>query len=532
MKKMIGRLRRIAALCFTGLMLMQPGLNALADTAVKAAGTEAAAIPDVEAYTFGSLLLEVERVEVPACTKNLQYNGKEQSGAALSDLDKKYKLRSGVKGSVKPGNYRTELELADPLPDNIAAEIKAGHAVPGMPATPSNYTAVRFRIWKDGSNTPKILEWSIEALKAKKPAGSKLTYNGKEQTGVKAETGSVLSGNKAVKPGSYKAVAKLSEGYVWEDGSAKDLEISWSIEPVKVKAPEGRKLDYNGKEQTGVAAAADNSYTVSDNTATKAGSYKAVAKLSEGYVWEDGSSKDLEISWSIVRKSSSGGSGGGGSAGTGQKGLMVVREDGSVSTYGTVNSGSYVNGDSVVSPGASANNPGTVPGPVTLVPGGPVGNPANPSVPPQQVQAAAPVPQSSKLPQDTGTAVKQSKPAADKNTKPASNASSGTKPAAPKETPAETKAELEEDLKETKEAVIAENETRVAAGESSVIFELDPVQDTEKEITDDSMTSAVHKPESGVTDFLSVLWKVLAVLGVLGIAGGAAYMIYQRKHEI
>ena len=97
---------------------------------------------------------------------------------------------------------------------------------------------------------------------------------------------------------------------------------------------------------------------------------------------------------------------------------------------------------------------------------------------------------------------------------------------------AETKAELEEDLKETKEAVIAENETRVAAGESSVIFELDPVQDTEKEITDDSMTSAVHKPESGVTDFLSVLWKVLAVLGVLGIAGGAAYMIYQRKHEI
>ena len=172
MKKMIRGLRRIAALCFTGLMLMQPGLNALADTAVKAAGTEAAAIPDVEAYTFGSLLLEVERVEVPACTKNLQYNGKEQSGAALSDLDKKYKLRSGVKGSVKPGNYRTELELADPLPDNIAAEIKAGHAVPGMPATPSNYTAVRFRIWKDGSNTPKILEWSIEALKAKKPAGS------------------------------------------------------------------------------------------------------------------------------------------------------------------------------------------------------------------------------------------------------------------------------------------------------------------------------------------------------------------------
>ena len=142
MKKMIRGLRRIAALCLTGLWLVQPGLNALAGTAQQAAGTEAAAVPAVAAYTFGSLLLEVERVEIPACTKTLKYNGKEQSGAALPDLNKKYKLRSGVKSAVKPGSYRTELELADPLPDNIAAEIKAGRAVPGMPATPSNYTAV------------------------------------------------------------------------------------------------------------------------------------------------------------------------------------------------------------------------------------------------------------------------------------------------------------------------------------------------------------------------------------------------------
>ena len=87
-------------------MALQLSVTAFADTAV-------------ETYTLGGLMIEVEPVEAPKAASGLNYNGKEQAGAALPGLDQKYRLRSGVKSAVKPGSYEMELELIEPLPENI-----------------------------------------------------------------------------------------------------------------------------------------------------------------------------------------------------------------------------------------------------------------------------------------------------------------------------------------------------------------------------------------------------------------------------
>ena len=57
-------------------------------------------------------------------------------------------------------------------------------------------------------------------------------------------------------------------------------------------------LVYNGEEQTGVAEG--EGYTLENNTATDAGTYTAIAKLKDGYVWED-EDFDGEIEWTIAK---------------------------------------------------------------------------------------------------------------------------------------------------------------------------------------------------------------------------------------
>ena len=93
MKKSFHGFRRVLTVSLAGLLAAQLSLTAFADTAdtavsagtsadTAAAGT-AAVLPAVETYTMGSLLIEVEAVDVPAAAAGLTYNGKEQAGAAL-----------------------------------------------------------------------------------------------------------------------------------------------------------------------------------------------------------------------------------------------------------------------------------------------------------------------------------------------------------------------------------------------------------------------------------------------------------------
>ena len=58
-------------------------------------------------------------------------------------------------------------------------------------------------------------------------------------------------------------------------------------------------LVYTGSELTGVVAA--DGYTLTDNTATDAGTYEATATLAEGYKWSDDTTAAKTISWSIAK---------------------------------------------------------------------------------------------------------------------------------------------------------------------------------------------------------------------------------------
>lgn len=85
--------------------------------------------------------------------------------------------------------------------------------------------------WKDGTTDPIEFNWSIKALQTEKPVTiSNLTYNGQNQTGVKAGTGYNLAGTYTAKNvGSYKAKVLLAEGYEWSDGTTDPLTLTWSI---------------------------------------------------------------------------------------------------------------------------------------------------------------------------------------------------------------------------------------------------------------------------------------------------------------
>ena len=137
------------------------------------------------------------------------------------------------------------------------------------------------------------------------PEGKTLTYNGKAQTGVEAGTGYTLTGTtSATNAGVYQATATLEEGYEWDDGTNEPKTIDWKINKaaIKVTAPAGQTLTYNGKTQTGVASGDD--YTLSGTTtATNAGSYTAKATLKTNdnykYTWSDGTTAAKTISWKI-----------------------------------------------------------------------------------------------------------------------------------------------------------------------------------------------------------------------------------------
>ncbi|MBO4863066.1 MAG: hypothetical protein J5517_01735 [Eubacterium sp.] len=82
-------------------------------------------------------------------------------------------------------------------------------------------------------------------------------------------------------------------------------DIKPQVETIKVSVPEGKKLVYNGKEQTGVDAADE--YTVTGNTGTDVGTYSAVLTLKDKtlYTWNDGTTEDKTVTWTIEKAANS-----------------------------------------------------------------------------------------------------------------------------------------------------------------------------------------------------------------------------------
>lgn len=137
-------------------------------------------------------------VEKPTAPKSeFTYDGTEKTVVPASD----YYTIEGTPSAKLPGSYKVTVTLKD------------GYA------------------WKDGTTDPIEFTWNIKALQTAKPAAvTGLTYNGQNQTGVKAGTGYNLAGTYTAKNvGSYKAKVLLAEGYEWSDGTTDPLTLTWSI---------------------------------------------------------------------------------------------------------------------------------------------------------------------------------------------------------------------------------------------------------------------------------------------------------------
>ena len=135
-------------------------------------------------------------------------------------------------------------------------------------------------------------------------AKADLFYNGKTQVALASNSFYTVTGGSATNPGFYIATVSLKDkaNYVWTDGKNTDKSIAYSISKNQVAIPKAViGLVYNGKKLTGVKTGSH--YTVTGNTATAAGSYKATVTPAKGFSWVGGSSAAKKISWTIAKAS-------------------------------------------------------------------------------------------------------------------------------------------------------------------------------------------------------------------------------------
>ena len=163
--------------------------------------------------------------------------------------------------------------------------------------------------WNEAHDTILLVQAVPADLMPVVAAETTLTYSGEEQTVLTvpegADTYYTVSGeDKATDVGEYTITLRLNEGYVWPDGTETDKTIQWKIQPMKVKAPAAvTGLIYNGETRTGVAAG-EGCTLEGEFKAVNAGEYTAVAKLTNtaNYQWDDGTTEDKTIVWSIGEK--------------------------------------------------------------------------------------------------------------------------------------------------------------------------------------------------------------------------------------
>ena len=138
---------------------------------------------------------------------------------------------------------------------------------------------------------------------------SEYDYTGKAVTPVvKAYAGSNEVTGCTVKWNGNLTDAGTYTGLVTGDGYVGGVTVTVKINPVKVTAPaaETTEFTYDGTEKTVLTADEDTPYTVTGITvATDVGSYTATVSLNNtedaaNYCWEDGSTEDIVIEWSIV----------------------------------------------------------------------------------------------------------------------------------------------------------------------------------------------------------------------------------------
>ena len=74
------------------------------------------------------------------------------------------------------------------------------------------------------------------------------------------------------------------------------------IDEIPIPRPTGNVYTYDGTQKTGIDPG--DGYTVSptNNTATNSGTYQVMVSLDAGYIWEDGTSDSIPVSWQINKR--------------------------------------------------------------------------------------------------------------------------------------------------------------------------------------------------------------------------------------
>ena len=109
-----------------------------------------------------------------------------------------------------------------------------GYAVRGGTATGAGgYTARcapdRNHVWRDGTASEVEVAWSIARKPVPVPAAATgLVYSGRPQAGVAGE-GCVVRGGTATGAGGYTARCAPDRNHEWQDGTASEVEVAWSI---------------------------------------------------------------------------------------------------------------------------------------------------------------------------------------------------------------------------------------------------------------------------------------------------------------
>lgn len=142
-----------------------------------------------------------------------------------------------------------------------------------------------------------------------KPVCTKVSFdfNGiEQQLEVTSNSLYTVTGGKAVNAGSYTATIALNDkiNSSWDDGSVSDVQVSWTVNKLKVTKPlfSSAMLTYNGTEQSaGIAAGVF--YSVTNGTAVNAGNYTATVSLNskKNMCWSDDTNDDINVGWSIAK---------------------------------------------------------------------------------------------------------------------------------------------------------------------------------------------------------------------------------------
>lgn len=294
-----------------------------------------------EGYQWSDLTLEDKeikysivnaKIDVPEAAEDLVYNGEEQVGVAEGDG---YTVENGK--ATNAGEYEATLKLnkgcewadgttedktikyviaaakidvpvaVDDLvyngKDQVAVKDGEGYAVEnGFGKNAGSYTATvklaQNYAWADGTTEDKTIDFVIAKAKIDIPEPVEgLVYNGEEQVGVKDGEGYIVEDGSDVSAKKHVAVVVPDKNHTWLDGSTDEINVIYTIAKAKVEIPTAAELKYNGKEQVGVKDGTG--YTVENGSATKPGTYTAVAKVGSNYRWADGTRTAKEIEYTI-----------------------------------------------------------------------------------------------------------------------------------------------------------------------------------------------------------------------------------------